>query len=191
MKYNMNNASHEVELTIDEVNLTDGSPVKISIDIGAGHPSDIDELIASYKCIDHENFAMGGTDGGKFEQASQILDAIAISEVSHSNDLKNIALIWDHDFPIMVQGDTAGHSRWALFTALVHTIIYTYLNGESILGAPPITAKMRKNLEHKATLLLNLSATHNLGVGGFFPTTYPEVHEEMDRIAPNWGTGAL
>lgn len=189
MQYNMNNDTHAVELNIDEVNLVDGSPMRISIDIGAGVQSYNDSLIESYKCIDHENFAMG-IDQDEFQRASELLDEIAKHEVSHANNLKNIALIWDYDYPIMVQGDTAGHSRWAVFTALAHTIIYTYLNGESILGVPPITAKMRQSLEHKATLLLNLSDTYDLGVSGFYPATYPEVHDEVDRIAPNWRVGA-
>jgi len=184
MQYNMNNATHAVEINIDENDLAESAPMKISVNIGTASKSDIDNLMEAYKSIDHVNFS-SGIDQDKFQQAGQILDKIAKVEIAHSNDLKNIALIWDHDYPIMVQGDTAGHSRWAVFTALIHTIINTYLNGESMLDVPPITEKMRSNLEHKMAMLLNLSATHDLGNPMFHPATYAEVTEEIDRITPS------
>jgi len=180
MNYNMSSSSHEIELNIDEGNLNDISPMKISVNVSAAQTpkSEIDELLASYKAIDYEKHY-------DYEEINRIVDGIVKYETEHTNDLKNIALIWDHDFPIMVQGDLTGMLRHTLFMSLVNSMIHAYLTNPNLSSQ-----KMMSNLESKATLLLRLSETHNFGEMGNYPATYQEVTEEKARIMGKWDEGA-
>ena len=170
----VNSTDHQVELNIDEGDFTNNPPMKISINVSVASSSSADDLIESYKNFDH---AAGDTN-----LATSIIDAIVAFELENPNRLKNMALIWDNDYPIMIQGDTAGYLRWNLLMNLVNSLIYAYLGDKTY---PETT---RESLEYKAAYLLRLCGTHNLGHEMFSPETYSEVIEEKDRIAPNWAS---